>query len=499
MIYRFTLLFASLLALALGASCSDSGSSGGDADTDSDTDVDSDSDSDTDSDTDGDSDSDCDWSTVFEDFFPDDRVVEISIDFDDPGAWDEMLANKMAKEYRSATITIDGESMTQVGVRFKGNSSLQMSEDDNTKSLKVHFEEYVDGQRFDCVDRFSLNNATKDPSMMRESLGYELARELGVVAPRTAFAEVTVDGQLHGVFTMVQQVDRRFLKENYGTADGADDGNLYKLYSDYDFGFLGDDATPDDYGDAVVETGLVLKTNEDALEMNDFSDVTAWTGAMASALADPSAENLAALEAVMDVDSYLRYQAWTLVIANLDAYYSMHHNLYVYHNPATDLFETIPWDVNEAFGSFACQGTGPPGPGSEDVYDVDLLRPCDAEEILNRLSYEVPEYLARYCGFLHEMVDVADIEGGQLYSVDDQDGRIAALHGLIGEARQRMDDEGVLTQPPGNYTYDEYVSNQGHTASSSSTGPGMESGPNLGYFNDERLTNLVGLIAQTCD
>jgi len=238
--------------------------------------------------------------------------------------------------------------------------------------------------------------------------------------------------------------------------------------------------------------------------MNSYADVTELTRALADALADPSAENRAALEAVMDVYSFLRLQAWHVIIANLDSPYSMNHNLYVYHNPLTDLFEAIPWDVNEAFGSFQCMGGGPGDPpSSADVFTVDLLAPCGAEMTLNRLSYEVPEYQALYCGILDEIVDTGDVAAGGLYNVAGEDAEIAALHALLAEARQRMDDEGTLTQPPGEYSYADYVTNQGHTSvpptGSGTTGPGPGAGPNLGYFNDQRLASLAEQIAALCD
>ncbi len=471
-----------LVLLVAVAGCSDDSSSKPDGGIDSSTDSDTDSDDE------------CDWSAEFAAFFTRDHVVQISIDFDDPGSWTQMALEKDTEVYYRATITIDGESMSDVGVRVKGNSSLMMSGPTNTKSLKIHFEEYVDGQRFHCVDRFSLNNATKDPSMMREVLSYDLAIDCGLVASRTSFAELTVDGALHGVFTMVQQVDHRFLKDNYGTEDSVDDGNLYKLYSDYDFSYLGPTAGPDSYGDPVAETGLVLKTNEDDDNMNTFEDITQLSKAIADVLNDPNETNRAALEDAMDIDSYLSFQAWTLVISNLDAYYTMKHNLYVYHNPVTDKFETIPWDTNEAYGSFDCMGI-------EDVFTVDLLRPCGAQAPLNRLSYEVPEYNDRYCEFLKTMVDVTNTNSGGLYNVADQDARIAEFHALIGEARQLMDSNGTLTQPPGNYTYDDYLMNQGHSSTPIDDigPPGPTAGPNLGYFNDTRLTNLIGLIDLACN
>lgn len=131
-----------------------------------------------------------------------------------------------AREDRSAARAEQASSRaTQPRVVVEGAleslsaSSLSMSQRGHTKSFKIHFEEYVQGQRFRCVDRLSLNNNFKDPSMMREHLANALAADLGLEAPRTAYAEVTVNGELHGVFTMVQQIDHRFfIGDRLGTA-----------------------------------------------------------------------------------------------------------------------------------------------------------------------------------------------------------------------------------------------------------------------------------------
>jgi hypothetical protein len=65
-----------------------------------------------------------------------------------------------------------------------------------------------------------------------------------------------------------------------------------------------------------------------------------------------------------------------------------------------------------------------------------------------------------------------------------------------------MDDEGTLTQPPGNYTYADFLTNQGHTSvaptGTGTIGPGPGAGPNLGYFDDLRLDSLVDQINALC-
>jgi spore coat protein CotH len=70
--------------------------------------------------------------------------------------------------------------------------------------------------------------------MMREQLGYGLYREMGVAAPRTAYARVVINGQLEGLFLAVEQIDGRFTRSRF--SDEGGEGNLYKeiwpLYDD---------------------------------------------------------------------------------------------------------------------------------------------------------------------------------------------------------------------------------------------------------------------------
>ena len=60
---------------------------------------------------------------------------------------------------------------------------------------------------------------------LREGVGYGLFRDAGVVAPRTAFAWLTVNGKPQGLFVVVEEIDDRFVAANF--PDGGE-GNLYK-------------------------------------------------------------------------------------------------------------------------------------------------------------------------------------------------------------------------------------------------------------------------------
>src|SRR3972149_4395775 len=68
--------------------------------------------------------------------------------------------------YEPATVTVDGRSFAEVGVRFKGNSSYNNPE--YKKSLKLAFDEFLPEQRLDAMKTINLNNGFKDPTFARE-------------------------------------------------------------------------------------------------------------------------------------------------------------------------------------------------------------------------------------------------------------------------------------------------------------------------------------------
>jgi spore coat protein CotH len=337
------------------------------------------------------------------------------------------------------------------------------------------------------VDRLNINNNFKDPSIMRERLAYTLSNELDIESPRTAYAEVYVDGDRHGVYTMVQQVDKRYLKERFGTDDDADDGNLYKCYDGCPLEYWGDDKDaytinapgPNQGVCPDGECGLTLKTNEDDEAMNTYEDIFLLTRTIQEV--NSGLANLEALEAIFDLEHYARFQAFNLVLSNLDSYFVTTHNFYLYHRPADDRFQFIPWDVNEAYGNFGCMGA----PNPFAVLELDLLEPCDQPgKPLAVLIEGNAEMHAMYCDALDEFM-------GSIYSVSDQDDHIAALHALVDDERQ---ENSIMGQPPSDYTYQQYMDAQTHNPSQ----PG-QAAFNLGFFNDERISHVetqIGLICQ---
>lgn len=158
--------------------------------------------------------------------FPEDEVITINITAD-TDAWSEMLENAMDEEYISCDITINGETYYSVGIRPKGNSSLQtIARDDTTDrySFKIKMDEYVDGQTYHGLSKFVVNNMQADATYMKEYLSYDMMNYLGVSTPLYAFADLSLNGEPWGFYLAIEAVEDEFSQRNFG----SDFGVLYK-------------------------------------------------------------------------------------------------------------------------------------------------------------------------------------------------------------------------------------------------------------------------------
>lgn len=239
----------------------------------------------------------------------------------------------------------NGKEWYNVGIRYKGNSSLQSTYlDGNDKlSFKLDFDQFEDefpgitDQRFYGFKQLNLKNNFNDQSCMREKVAADLFRQFGLASSQTAFCEVYVDygdgPRYFGLYTIVEEVDNTVYKTQFAQSSG----NLYK---------------PD--GDAASfasgsynESQMYLKTN---LETADYSDVESLYNTINSSLRTSDVETWKTnLENVFDVDVFLKYLAANNIIQNWDTYGIMTHNYYLYNNPENNLLTWIPWDNNEAF------------------------------------------------------------------------------------------------------------------------------------------------------
>jgi len=316
--------------------------------------------------------------------FNDSRVNEYNLHFYIDN-WADSLAYYYdnGEQYLPARFSykmVNGDSIVldSVGVRFKGNSSYTYSANSVKKPFKLSFDEFRD-QGFCGVSKLNFSNGIKDPSQMREKIAYDIISKY-LPAPRAAFATISVDNKLIGLYTQVEQVDKKFLKRNFESKNG----NLYKASDDgATLGFLG--ASGEDYAAAYE-----LKTNE---TLNDWSS---FIGMLDKLNNSDAADFAAAAGSALDIDKCLRYLAFNMVFSNFDSYTGSGRNFYLYDDSASAKYILIPWDLNFSFGIFT---------NGWNVKTVDIVAISNlSTRPLNRRILENDSLKKVYLSYISELI-----------------------------------------------------------------------------------------------
>lgn len=260
-------------------------------------------------------------------------IHDIYFTFSQTSYWDTLLTNHTADIDTRCDMIFDGRSMPSVGIKMKGNSSF--NNPSNKKSFKVDLNEFVAGQDFDGIKKFNLNNSFKDPTLMREKICLDFMIRHGITAPRCTYARVYLNGVYWGLYTVVEESNSKFLKQNYSD----NDGNLYKGDPNGDLKWYGNTASS-------YYSRYSLETDSNATSWNDLVHLIDKINNTATA------DFYDSLETVFDSWSFVYYMAACNMFVNLDSYIGSGHNYLVYNDSTGQHFRWIAWDVNEAFGNF---------------------------------------------------------------------------------------------------------------------------------------------------
>lgn len=328
------------------------------------------------------------------------RKVEIDID---PADWDTIrhTARKAEVtipvcgdgpaespfEYVPATVTVDGQTLTNVGVRTKG---FLGSINPARPSLKFKFDKFVDDQLLGDIERMTLNNNHQDPSRMQTCFAYKTFQKAGLPAPDCNFAHVSVNGMDLGIYSDVEAIKKRFLRKHFDD----DEGNLYEAQ-------LSDFTTED-------INRWERKTNTKSDDRSDLENVMA-------ALAADDATLLSRLEPLVDLDKFYSFWAMEVLTAHWDGYNGNMNNCYIYNDPTTGKFVFIPWGTDSSFS-----------PESETL-NLNSVGPLFANSALSNRLYHHP--LARQ-KFIERLAALYEMVWG--------DGHLQAEVGRIQEALQPL-------------------------------------------------------------
>lgn len=258
--------------------------------------------------------------------------------------------DELADFYRTdvelpATMRVDGVDYKGVGVGFRGNSSY-FGVQGKKKSFSISVDFTDEKQRLYGYEELNLLNCNDDPSYLREAIHAFVARGF-LPALQANVVQVVVNGENWGLYANVQQFDKKYLDESFGTKKGVRFKVPANPRGGAGLGWLGDDTK-------AYESAYELKG-----DLEGEAKAAAWKRLVecCRVLNTTPVEQLeAALPPVLDVDAALWFLAVDAALLDGDGYASRASDFLVWESPE-GRFRPLPYDSNEILGS----GRGGPG------------------------------------------------------------------------------------------------------------------------------------------
>ena len=254
-----------------------------------------------------------------------------------------LYSNPVSNQYLKADMVYENglvsDTMRNIGFRLRGNTSRFSKK----KSFKISFNTFLPGRRYQGVKKLNLNGQHNDPTMVREKFFYQLWNKAGMPARRTVFVKLYVNNRYMGLYTALEEMDKDWLQRTMGN----NAGNLYKCTYPADLVYLG----PDQDAYKAVQTSAVTGGRAYSLETNEAEDDYAGLVQLCARLKDPVTASFPQnIEAILDVDVFLKALALEISCGHWDDYAFNKNNYFLYQNPGTGRFHFISYDADNTFG-----------------------------------------------------------------------------------------------------------------------------------------------------
>lgn len=268
--------------------------------------------------------------------FDSSTVHTISVEVDE-ATLTEMIQTYLstgAKDWFKATVTIDGQTFEEVGIKLKGNSSLRGITLDTPAQelpLRIRLDKYVDGQAIDGYSDFTVRSNNSETAM-NEAVSLSLLSEAGLASQQAISVRFSVNGGDEMLRLVVQNLDDTWVTQNF--PDAGADSVLYKSEAEGDWSWRGEDG---DYSEAFdIEAGA-----------DDYEPLIALLDLLNNGTEAEIAEQLPTL---VDLDSFATYLAFQELVDNFDDIDGPGNNSYLFWDSATKKFTVVAWDHNLTFG-----------------------------------------------------------------------------------------------------------------------------------------------------
>jgi hypothetical protein len=267
-------------------------------------------------------------------------VRDVYLQFAQTNWWSQLTTNYAPEINIAATMTVDGISYPNVGVRFRGNTSYtqlptQPNQGWEKKGFNIEMDWMVASQDLYGYDHINLNNGFHDPLFLREPVTYYVMRQHGV-APKCNWVRLWLNGTYWGVYINAQQPNKDMMKEWFR----SNDGNRYRCFPTSG-GFSNGRCCYTVLSPNVAASYLSAYQAKQG-DGTDLMTMCTVLNAMTSGTPQST------LTSVFSVDAFYRYAAVMNVTTNTDSYLSSGKDHFLYIDEVHGDGTTFPFDLNEA-------------------------------------------------------------------------------------------------------------------------------------------------------
>jgi spore coat protein CotH len=224
------------------------------------------------------------------------------------------------RTYVPATVRVNGETFTNVGVHLKGVATFRPIDDQ--PSLTLNMAKFDKQKRFHGLRKIHLNNGKEDPTFLCEAISAEMYARAGLPVARVALAQTRLNGRNLGPYVAIEGFTEEFLGRYFRNVKG----NLY------DSGFRRDITEP-------LEKLLGKKPH-------DWSDLKRLASAASIVNREERWQRLAE---ALDTNQFAAYLSMQVLTWNWDGYAMFQNNYRVYHEPDSGRIYFFPHGMDQMF------------------------------------------------------------------------------------------------------------------------------------------------------
>lgn len=284
------------------------------------------------------------WAQNASDFYEVNSIQSLKISFDQDN-WKYVLDSLRfnGDGLMLGDVEINGQKLTDVGVRYRKSRTFRPGMNRNALFIKL---DYIrKGQNYQGHSVIELSNALRDPSMIREVLSFEIARNY-IPAPQANYAKIDINGAYYGLFINLESVNDNYLERAFGSSKGAFFKSTPKTKEKASL-----DCKSDVYGSLQYDNAPKCYLNNFTMLSDDgWGELFELTRIL-----EEESQNI---ENILDVDQTLWMLAFNNILVNLSSYSGKASQKYYLYQDKSGRFHPVIWDLNFSFGSYKNTGVG---------------------------------------------------------------------------------------------------------------------------------------------